>query len=107
MILFRWYLNDEYENFVTTNVRTAAESIPTKPRAKCRILWGSIVVREKLDNMKEASLLKRNSTNANVLKIKKVQRDQIKTYHKEQHQYKQGWINKCRNSIDDRQSWLA
>ena len=47
--------NDEYENFVSAH-REAAEWLPTKPRAKCRVLWESIAVREKRDSMKKASL---------------------------------------------------
>ena len=35
-------LNDKYENFVTTHIEAAAESIPTKPRGKCRTPWESI-----------------------------------------------------------------
>ena len=30
-----------------------AEWIPTKPKAKCRVSWESIAVREKQDNMKK------------------------------------------------------
>ena len=45
--------NDEYENFVTTHLEAAFESILIKPRAKCWVSWYSIEVREKWDNMKE------------------------------------------------------
>ena len=44
--------NDEYENFVTTHMEAAAECIPAKPRAKCRVLWEAIAIRKKQDNMK-------------------------------------------------------
>ena len=30
--------NDEYENFATTHKKAAAECIPSKPSAKCRVL---------------------------------------------------------------------
>ena len=33
----RHILNDEYENFITARIKTVAESIPTKPSAKCRV----------------------------------------------------------------------
>ena len=63
----RYTLNDEYENFITTRIEAAVECIPTKPRAKCRVLWESIADRRKEDDMKKASLLdKRNPTNANM-----------------------------------------
>ena len=48
-------LNNKYENFVATNKEAAAECIPTKPRAECRVPLESIEVREKPDNMKKAS----------------------------------------------------
>ena len=35
----------------------AAECMPTKPRAKCRVPWDSVAVMKKQDNMKKASLL--------------------------------------------------
>ena len=83
-------------------MKAAAECIPRKPRAKCRIPWESLVLKKKKDNMKIASLLnKRNLTNANIQKLKKVLREL--TYKKE-HKYIQGQINKIRNSVEDRQS---
>ena len=67
---------DKYENFVTAHMEAAAECIPTKPRAECRVSWESLVVRKKWGNIKIASLLnKRNPTNANVQKLKKAQRE--------------------------------
>ena len=39
-------LNDEYENF-NTHIEAAAKCILTKSRAKCRVLWDTIAVREK------------------------------------------------------------
>ena len=32
---------EEYENFVTVHIKVAAECIPTKPRAKCRVPYES------------------------------------------------------------------
>ena len=29
--------NDKYEHFVTNRIEAAAKTIPTKPRAKCRV----------------------------------------------------------------------
>ena len=37
-------LNDEYENFITAHMETAAKCIPTKPRAKSSM--ESLVVRK-------------------------------------------------------------
>ena len=70
MIDFRKYTpNDNYENIVTAHKESVVECIPIKPKAKCRISWESIAVREKQDNGKRASLLKkRNPTNANAQK---------------------------------------
>ena len=59
-------LNDEFENFVTTHIEAAAECIPTKPTAKCWVLWEAVIITEKWDNIRIVSLLnKRNPTNAN------------------------------------------
>ena len=54
------------------SLEAAAEGVPTKPRAKCRVTWKTKAIGKKCDNMKKASLLnKGNSTNANVQKFKK------------------------------------
>ena len=40
--------NDKYKNFITAHPKAAAaECISTKPRAKCRVPWESLVVRKK------------------------------------------------------------
>ena len=58
--------------------------------------------------MKTASLCnKRNPTNCNAQKLKKAQRKLINAYQQEQIAYIQGQINKIRNSVEDRQSWIA
>ena len=45
--------------------------ISTKPKAKCRVPWDTIAIREKQDNMKIASLHnKRNPTNVNVKNLR-------------------------------------
>ena len=67
--------NDEYENFVSTHIEAAAESIPTNQRAKCKVPWEA-TTGKKQDNIKKASLFnKRNPTNAIVQKLKKAQRE--------------------------------
>ena len=71
----RHTLNEEYENVVTAHLEPAAEFILTKSRAKCRVLWNWIVVREKWGNINKTSFLKRNPTDANVQNLKKVQRE--------------------------------
>ena len=35
--------NDEHENFIITHIDTTTKYIPTKPKAKCKISWKSIV----------------------------------------------------------------
>ena len=63
----RHFLKDEYENFVSANIETSDGCMPTKPRAKCRVHWGLIAVREKRD---EPSMLNKiNPTNANAQKL--------------------------------------
>ena len=39
--------NDENENFVNTHLEAAAECIPTKQRAKPRVLWETLAVLKK------------------------------------------------------------
>ena len=39
-------LNGEYVNLVTAHMEVAAEHIPSKPKAKCRVPWESVVVRK-------------------------------------------------------------
>ena len=51
--------------------KQAAECIPTKPRAKCRVQWESIAVRKKMRYEKKTSLLNINNlTNTNAQKHK-------------------------------------
>ena len=73
-------------------------------RAKCRVHWESIVVREKWDNVKKKHpfLMKRNPTNANAQKL-----ETTNTYQKEQIEYILRQIIKIRNVIEDRPSELA
>ena len=62
-------LNGEYENFMTTTIKTTAGCIPNKSRAKCSVPWESVAVRGKGDNVNEASLLnKRNIKNTKLQK---------------------------------------
>ena len=48
----RYIPQDEYENFVTTQMEAAAECIPTKPRVKYIVHWESIAVWGKWDMKK-------------------------------------------------------
>ena len=58
--------------------------------------------------MKTASLSnKRNPTNANAQKLKKIQSELTSAYLKEQTEYIQDQINKIQHSVEDRQSWIA
>ena len=85
-----------------------AECISTKPRAKHRISWESLVVRKKRDNLKIAFLCnKRNLKNANAQNLKKAQGELTNRYQKEQQEYIHGQINKIRNSVEDWQSWIS
>ena len=52
----RYTPNDKYENFVTSHLDTAAECIPTKPRAKCRVSWESLIVRKNKITLKKKSI---------------------------------------------------
>ena len=73
-------LIDEYKNFFNAHMEAAAECIPTKLRAKYRVPWDILAVKEKRDDVKTASLFnKRNPTNANTQKLKKTQSEQILT----------------------------
>ena len=46
-------------------IEAATKWIKTKPRAKCKLPWEPIVVQEKKDNMKKASLFnERKPTNS-------------------------------------------
>ena len=64
--------NDEYENFVNAHLEAAAKYIPTKHRTKSRVLWETLAVREKCADVKtDSKCYRKNTTNANVLKLKK------------------------------------
>ena len=78
-------LKDEYENFVNTHLEAAAESIPTKQRAKPRVPWEILAVREKRADVKTASKCNRKDpTNINAQKLKKAQNELTNVYLKEQ-----------------------
>ena len=75
--------NDEYENFVIAHLEAAAECMPTKQRAKPRILW------KKRADVKTASKCNRkNPTNIIVPKLKKAQNELTNVFLKEQTTYK-------------------
>ena len=42
----RHILNDDYENFVTGHIEAAADWIITKPSAKFRVPWKSLIARK-------------------------------------------------------------
>ena len=50
--------NDEHKIFVTTYIETATKYILTKPSARCRVLWKSIAIREKQNNLKKKKIKK-------------------------------------------------
>ena len=75
MTFERHSANDD-ENFVTTHVKAAVKCISTKPRINAGFPGNQLQLEEKWDNQKKVSLLsKRNPTNANALKFKKVQKE--------------------------------
>ena len=80
----------------------------TNQRAKYRVPWETLAVKKKHDNVKTASLYnKRDPTNANTQKIKKAQSELTNAYVKEQTEYIQDKINKVRNLVEDRHSWIV
>ena len=94
--------NDEYENFVNAHLEAAVECKPTKQKAKSRISWETLAVREKRAYVKTASKCnKRNPTNINTLKLKMAQNELANIYLKEQTEYIQNKINKIRDSIEE------
>ena len=98
--------NDEYENFVNAHLKAAVNCIPRKPRAKYRVPWETLAIREKRADVKTASkCYRKNTTNTNALKLKKAQNELASIYLKEQTEYNQ--IDKIRDSVQDRQSRIA
>ena len=94
--------NDKYEKFVNAHMEAAVERIPTKLRAKHRILWETLAVKKKRDDMKTASLCnKRNPTDANTQKLKKGQSELTNACLKEQTEFIKDQINKIRHSVED------
>ena len=69
-------LNEEYVNFVNAHLEAAAKYMPRKHRTKSRVPWETLAVREKYADVKTASKCNRkNPTNTNALKLKKVQNE--------------------------------
>ena len=96
------------KNFINAHLEVAVEFIPTKQRTKYRVPWETLVVRAKREDMKTASKCNRkNPTNTNALKLKKVQNELANIYLKEQTEYIQNQIDKIRDSVEDRQSRIA
>ena len=99
--------NEEYENFVV-HLEAAAEFIPTKQRTKSRVAWETLAVREIRSDMKTAFKSNRkNPTNTNAMKLKKAQNELANIYLKEQTEYIQNYIDKIRDSVEDRQYRIA
>ena len=66
--------NDKYENFVNAHLEAVVECMPTKPRAKPRVLWETLAVRKKRADVKTASKCnRRNPININAQKLKNIQ----------------------------------
>ena len=100
--------NDEYENFVNVHREAAAKCIPTKPRAKYRVPWETLAVREKWAHVETASKsYRKNPTNTNAWKLKTLQYQLAGICIKEQTEYIQKQIDKIRDSVEDRQSRIA
>ena len=100
--------NDEYENFVNAHLQAAAECIPTKQRAKPRVLWETLAVRKKCSNVKTTfKCYRKNTTNITALKLKKAQNELANICLKEQTEYIQNQIDKIRDSVEDRRSRIA
>ena len=100
--------NEEYGNFINVHLEAAAKFIPTKQRTKYRVPWETLAVREKHSDVKTASECNRkNPTNTNALKLKKVQNEFANIYLKEPIEYIQNPIDKIRDSVEDRQSRIA
>ena len=66
--------NNDYENFVEAHLEAASKCIPTKPRAKYRVPWETVAIREKRALVKTASKsYRKNLTNTNARKLEKAQ----------------------------------
>ena len=92
--------NDGNENFINAYLEAAAECLPTKQRAKPRVLWETLVVRKKHAEVKTAFKCNRkNPTNTNVLKLKKAQNELANIYIKEQTEYIQNQIDKIETQL--------
>ena len=80
--------NEEYENFVEAHLQAASKCIPTKPRAKYRVPWENLAVRENRVLVKTASKsYRKNPTNTNARKLEKAQYQLAGIYVKEQTEY--------------------
>ena len=80
--------NDEYENFVNSHLDGAAKYIQAKHRTKSRVLWETLVVRERRADVKTACKCNRKDpTNTNALKLKKAQNELANIYLKEQTEF--------------------
>ena len=94
--------NNEYENFVTAHIETAAECIPTLTKSQMLSSiggnWRKMRWHEKVSLLNERNPILPMRRNSNPKRTN--------TYQKEW-EYIQGQINKIRNLVEDRQSWLV
>ena len=95
--------NDEYENFVNAHLEAAAECIPTKQRAKPRVLWETLAVIKSVQTWNPLP----NPTNTNALKPKKAENELANIYLIEQIEFLKIQINTIWDSVGDRQSRIA
>ena len=61
--------NHEYENFIKDYLEAVAECIPTKIKAKHRVLWKTLAIRKKCGNVKTASLCNISKLSIIILQI--------------------------------------
>ena len=92
---------------VTAHIEAAAaECIPTKLRAKCRVPWESLVVRKNQNKFLKKYLYSIKETKQMPMHrgLRKFESNEPTHTKKMQLEYIQGQINKIRNSVEDRQS---
>ena len=100
--------NDDYENFINAHLEAATKYIPTKLRTKSRVPWKTLTIREKRADVKIASECnRRNQTNTNALKLKMARNELVSIYLKEKTDYIQKPMDKCRDSVEERQFRIA
>ena len=81
--------------------------IPTKLRAKCRVLWKTIAIREKRDNIKKHLYLRKETQQTPICKNLSNPWENKKKQTKKRVEYFQSQINKIKNVVEDGKSRLA